>query len=257
MHGGRHARLFPGWRRSWPHSAEPALSTRRQHPEDVSRAEHGGTEFQSRNSRAKRRSQHVPARGARRLSGVAESAAHGQIRGTECDGPDQPRNDSRIQRHGVPVPRDPRAIGNCDLHAEFEHRARRHLRPDTGQPARQRADEPGDQSERRGTGQFPAALSEQRRRACRLLSGEGTQRDAGALLHRRPRRDGTELPVGQPHRRRNPESLRYNSGWICSTRSTRSSSTRATRRSSTTTRLRRRRLRTTSSTPTARSTRRD
>ena len=45
LHGGRHARLFPGWRRAGPHSAEPAVSAGRQHPEDLSRAQHAGVEL--------------------------------------------------------------------------------------------------------------------------------------------------------------------------------------------------------------------
>ena len=78
-----------------------------------------------------------------------------------------PGIDSRVQRPGVPVPGDPGAVSDRHLHAQREHGARRHVRPDAGQPARQRADEPGDQPECRGPWQFPAALSEQRRRARR------------------------------------------------------------------------------------------
>ncbi len=48
VHGGRHARLLSGRRGGRPHSAEPRLPARVEHPEDLSRAERGRPDVQPR-----------------------------------------------------------------------------------------------------------------------------------------------------------------------------------------------------------------
>ena len=87
-----------------------------------------------------------------------------------------PGIDSGLQRHRLPVPGDPRALGDGRLHAELEHGARRHVWPDAGQPARQRADEPGHQSQQRRASAIsrcciritaPSLRARIRRRSCR------------------------------------------------------------------------------------------
>ena len=51
-----------------------------------------------------------------------------------------------------------------------------------------------------GLGNFPLLYPNNGARARGLVSGEGAAGDGRAVLHQRPRRDGAELRVGQPHR---------------------------------------------------------
>ena len=167
LHGGRHPRLLPGWRRARQDSARPALSAGLERAQALASAQHGRSGLQPGDRLTRRRLHHVPARHPGRLPDFIEAAAQREVRRLERNGLCEPRHHAGLQRRGHAVPGHPDPLGDGDLRPELQHGGRRHLGHGAEQrEGRSRRDDdlPTPTSSARGSATFRRCI---RRPSCR------------------------------------------------------------------------------------------